>query len=94
VQITATTMPGNSGGPIVDFRGNVLGVSAFGLNWHGQMLGFCISAQDIQEVASQLDVELTPLRVLSTQTPPIRSLPQIPWDLPPLPSSPGPMAIQ
>jgi S1-C subfamily serine protease len=96
VQITASTMPGNSGGPIVDFRGNVLGVSAFGLNWRGQMLGFCISAQDILEVASQLDAQLTPLRDRSAPVPKIILQPEIPWKhFPPFQvAPPGPLATQ
>jgi S1-C subfamily serine protease len=101
VQITATTMPGNSGGPIVDFRGNVIGVSAFGLNWHGQMLGFCISARDILDVTSQLDTEPTPLRELTELSSLYQLLPRDPWEgfppkilPPPADLPPGPLPIQ
>jgi putative serine protease PepD len=60
VQITSSTMPGNSGGPVVDFLGNVVGISSFCLNWNGQMLEFCISAEEIRRIANNLD-EVTPL---------------------------------
>jgi S1-C subfamily serine protease len=101
VQITATTMPGNSGGPIVDFRGNVLGISSFLLNWHGQTLGFCISAADIRDVANQLDAVATPLHGRVELAPPILLQPENPWQefqrkgFPtPLDPPPGPLAIQ
>jgi S1-C subfamily serine protease len=63
VQITSSTMPGNSGGPVVDFLGNVVGISSFGLNWNGQMLEFCISAEEIRTLAADLDAEVTPLEI-------------------------------
>jgi S1-C subfamily serine protease len=61
VQITASTMPGNSGGPIVDFSGNVLGISSFVLDWHGHTYEFCIAAAEIRKVAAKLDGKVTPL---------------------------------
>ena len=101
IQITASTMPGSSGGPIVDFRGNVLGISSFGLNWHGQKLEFCISARDIIDVVSQLDAEVTSLHERTELVPPILLQPENPWKefqrqgLPtPLDPPPGPLAIQ
>jgi S1-C subfamily serine protease len=61
VQITATTMPGNSGGPVVDFAGNVIGISAFVVNWHGQEFEFCISAAEIEKIVADLDGKIRPL---------------------------------
>lgn len=61
VQITASVMPGNSGGPVVDFSGNVIGISSFVLNWQGQMYEFCISAEEIRNIVAYLDQETTPL---------------------------------
>jgi S1-C subfamily serine protease len=54
VQITSSTMPGNSGGPVVDFLGNVLGMSSFCIDWRGQIYEFCISADEIREAAAKL----------------------------------------
>jgi S1-C subfamily serine protease len=48
VQITAAIMPGSSGGPVVNFSGNVVGIAAFGLRHDGQQFGFCIAAEDIR----------------------------------------------
>jgi putative serine protease PepD len=61
VQITASTMPGNSGGPVVDFSGNVIGISSFVVNWHGQVYEFCISAAEIQSLTEDLGDTITPL---------------------------------
>jgi S1-C subfamily serine protease len=61
VQVTAPLMPGNSGGPVVDFSGNVIGIGSFVFNWHGQMFHFCISASEIRKVLDDLDDEVTPL---------------------------------
>jgi S1-C subfamily serine protease len=61
VQISASVMPGNSGGPVVNVAGNVVGVCAFVLSWEGQSYQFCISAEDIRQVLSELDVEIRPL---------------------------------
>ncbi|MGD9634399.1 MAG: S1C family serine protease [Pirellulales bacterium] len=60
VQITAAIMPGSSGGPVVNFSGNVVGISAFVLRHDGQQFGFCISAEDIRRAAESLgDDDLT-----------------------------------
>jgi S1-C subfamily serine protease len=61
VQVNAPIMPGNSGGPVVDFSGNVIGINSFLINWRGQMYAFCIAASEIQRVAASLDKEVTPL---------------------------------
>jgi S1-C subfamily serine protease len=57
VQITASTMPGSSGGPVVDFSGNVIGISSFGLNWDGQKYEFCIAAEEIHRLVAEMGDE-------------------------------------
>lgn len=66
VQFTASTMPGNSGGPVVDFRGNVIGISSFGLNWRGQTYEFGISWTEIKSLAKNLDEGATSLFELAS----------------------------
>ena len=61
VQVNAPIMPGNSGGPVVDFFGNVIGINSFCVYWHGQTYAFCIAASEIQRAASSLDKQPTPL---------------------------------
>lgn len=61
IQYTATTMPGNSGGPIVNFRGEVVGVTSFYLPYRGQSFKFAISYTEIQRLAKKLDETATPL---------------------------------
>ena len=61
MQIAAATMPGNSGGPIVDFSGNVLGITSFALDWHDRTYEFCISASEIQRLVARLDGKMVPL---------------------------------
>lgn len=55
LQITAPIMPGSSGGPVVNFSGNVVGIAAFLLRHDGQQFGFCISAEDIRRAVEPLD---------------------------------------
>ena len=59
VQITAATMPGNSGGPVVDFSGNVIGICSFAMNLHGQHFGFCVSAREILRLVASMDEQDT-----------------------------------
>jgi S1-C subfamily serine protease len=57
VQVTASLMPGNSGGPVVDFSGNVIGISSFLLNWDGQKYEFWISADEIHRLVAEMGDE-------------------------------------
>lgn len=52
VQTTAPISPGNSGGPLVNLRGEVVGVNSFKVA-SGENLNFSISCVDIREVLSQ-----------------------------------------
>lgn len=61
VQVAASLMPGNSGGPAVDFSGNVVGIGALLVSYHGQMYEFCIAASEIRQVAESVDGEISPL---------------------------------
>lgn len=62
LQFTATTMPGHSGGPVVDWRGNVLGITSFCLPHQGRNFEFAISATEIRNLAGQLTETVTPLK--------------------------------
>jgi S1-C subfamily serine protease len=59
-------MPGNSGGPVVDFSGNVIGIASFLFNWRGQLLEFCISAEEIRKLVYNLDLKERPLWIIHT----------------------------
>ncbi|MEN0111420.1 MAG: serine protease [Planctomycetota bacterium] len=67
IQFAAISMPGHSGGPILDRRGNVLGVISFGLPYQGHSFEFAISYTEIAEIASDLDAVATPLAELRRQ---------------------------
>ncbi len=69
LQFTATSMPGHSGGPVLDWFGNVLGVTSFGLPFEGRSFEFAISAIEIRNLAAQLDANATPLRKMWPEEP-------------------------
>lgn len=51
LQTTAPVSPGNSGGPLTDFRGRVVGVNTMVINARGaQNLNFAVSAEDVHRV--------------------------------------------
>lgn len=73
LQTTAPISPGNSGGPLVDKQGQVVGVNTFFVA-KGQNLNFAISSLDIAEIlASARGRTATPLATVSAQKPPRRS---------------------
>ena len=67
VQFTATSMPGHSGGPVVDFRGNVIGVTSFGLPYQGRSFEFAISYTEIRDLSESLSEEVILLKDLSAE---------------------------
>ncbi|QDT70334.1 Putative serine protease HhoA precursor [Planctomycetes bacterium MalM25] len=62
VQFTATTMPGHSGGPIVDYRGNVIGITSFALPHQGRSFEFAISYEEIRGLVKCLNEKPKPLK--------------------------------
>lgn len=62
VQFTATSMPGHSGGPIVNYRGNVIGVTSFALPYQRRSFEFAISYHEIRYLVSQLNEAAVPLK--------------------------------
>ena len=59
LQTTAPISPGNSGGPLVNMRGEVVGVNSFKVE--GENLNFAASATDIRDVIEKRGTTLTPL---------------------------------
>lgn len=49
IQITAPVSPGNSGGPLINMRGEVIGVATFQYR-SGQNLNFCVAASRIADL--------------------------------------------
>ncbi|MBU0508330.1 tetratricopeptide repeat protein [bacterium] len=67
VQITAPISPGSSGGPVVDMKGNVIGV-AMGTIIDGQNLNFAIPGERVSSLVSSV-VRSAPKRTLSEPIP-------------------------
>ena len=59
LQTTTPISPGNSGGPLVNMFGEVVGVNSFKIE--GENLNFAASATDIREVIASRGTEVTPL---------------------------------
>lgn len=55
VQVTGSQTHGSSGGPVVDYDGNVMGICSFGLVKGGRQFTFCIAAKEIRRLAAELD---------------------------------------
>jgi len=53
LQSDASISPGNSGGPLVNTRGQIVGINALGVRWGGGM-GFSIPSNTITEILPQL----------------------------------------
>ena len=68
IQTTAPISHGNSGGPLVNMQGKVVGVNTL-LQPHGQNLGFAVSAGDVSAV---LHLPFVPMALLQ-QTPTTQS---------------------
>jgi S1-C subfamily serine protease len=68
VQITALMMPGNSGGPVVDFSGNVIAIASFGLTRDEETFNFCIDSSEIRRVFAARDGLLMPLATRGVPT--------------------------
>lgn len=60
VQTTAAISRGNSGGPLVDMQGRVVGLNTWG-DFQGQNLNFAISSQDVLEEFKKIDGDFVPL---------------------------------
>lgn len=59
LQTTAPISPGNSGGPLVNMRGEVVGVNSFKVE--GENLNFAVSSTDIRDVIENRGDKLTSL---------------------------------
>ncbi len=59
LQTTTPISPGNSGGPLVNMRGEVVGVNSFKIE--GENLNFAASATDIRDVIAGRGEKVTPL---------------------------------
>jgi S1-C subfamily serine protease len=68
VQTTAPISPGNSGGPLVNMRGEVVGVNSF-KRADGENLNFAICSLDVQDVLQQKGTSLTQI---SPETVPVK----------------------
>lgn len=61
VQTTAPISRGNSGGPLVNMQGEVVGVNTLSIPNLGQNLNFAVSSTDIAAILKQADGDVRPL---------------------------------
>ena len=59
LQTTTPVSPGNSGGPLINMRGEVVGINSFKVD--GENLNFAASATDIRSVIAEPEKAVTPL---------------------------------
>ena len=61
IQTTAPVSPGNSGGPLVNMRGEVIGVNTAASGESAQNLNFAVSAEDVRDLVRNTTLEVRPL---------------------------------
>jgi S1-C subfamily serine protease len=82
VQLTAPISPGNSGGPLVSMKGEVVGMNTW-CRLEGQNLNFAISCVDILAALEKAGDKLTPFHAIPrVAPPPVAGRPARPAPLP------------
>ena len=75
IQTTAQVSHGNSGGPLLDMRGNVVGVITWGISLQeGQNLNFAIPSEEVKSLLGK-SAEVLPLNSLLGSAQPVASQP-------------------
>jgi hypothetical protein len=87
LQTSTPISPGNSGGPLLNFKGEVLGANTASIN-QAQNINFAISAQDISELMAT--AANSKVGDLSSIEPIVRATPGTPFPGPPRPPRVGP----
>lgn len=60
IQTTCAISPGNSGGPLLDMQGRVVGINTF-KNMTGESLNFAVSARELRDLMRYVDAQVHPL---------------------------------